>query len=109
MTIAFRTQRLEKQLTDDEARLKNFGMRAKKISLRLDEIGDARNLAVLLKIPHLQCKQLTHNPGGEWSVNVVSNYWMLFLLDHSPLPIGIDNMVNAEEITSILITGFLTY
>lgn len=109
MTIAFGTEKLKLQLTNDDVRLKTFGIRAKKVSQRLDEIEDARSLAMLLRLSYLQCRQLTHNPAGEWVLKVLPNYSLIFLLDHEQVPMRGDGTVEAEQITNIRITGFYAY
>lgn len=109
MTIAFNTEKLAKQLSTKNAITKAYGIKAMKISLRLDEIEDTRDLVMLQKLPALNCRPLSNNPLGQWVINVTSNYAMIFLLDHDPVPANGDGSVNKELITKIRIIGFTPY
>jgi len=107
MTIAFNDQKIEKQLTSYEELLKVFGLKAKKIAQRLAEIKDAPNLMVLQKLPALKCRQLTGNTRGKWAIHVLPNFYLIFLLNHNPLPINTEGSLNVEQVTAVNIVGFL--
>lgn len=107
MTIAFNTDKLKNQLSSKAAMVKAFRLKAKKISLRFDEIEDIKNLMELQTLPALSCRQLSNNPLGQWRLNVTSNFFMIFLLDESPVPVNDDGSVKADLVTKIRIIGFI--
>src|SRR5690606_3175909 len=93
MDYSFSNNKLEKQFADATAMKKAFGIIAKKMSDRLDEIKSSPTLAVLRKIPAANCHRLSGKRNHQWAVDVSGNYRLVFELDHKPLP-----MVNATEI-----------
>jgi plasmid maintenance system killer protein len=107
MNIAFKTEKLAKQCSCHQELLKAFKARAIKISQRLDEIRDSDHLAMLKKLPALNCNPLTHNPTAEWALNITPNYAMIFSFNHDPLPLTDDGSIDLYQVTEISIIGFM--
>lgn len=76
---------------------------AKKISMRLDDISAAPNLAVLKQLPQGACHQLKGTKAGEWAVSISGNHRLIFILNHDPLPFKEDGSIDEKMITNIMI------
>jgi len=100
---------LEKQLTNPRELVKSFGQLAVKIKMRIKNIKDADNLAVLRTIPAARCHELTGERKGELAVNVSGNYRLIFEPNHDPIPKKEDGGLNWEEVTKIQINEIEDY
>lgn len=107
--ISYKSRKLEKQLSDPGAMLKSFGQLAVKIKLRLKNLKDADNLAILRTIPAARCHELKGNRKGELSVDISGNYRLIFEPVHNPIPQKEDGGLNWEAITKIRINEIKDY
>jgi proteic killer suppression protein len=57
--ISYKSRKLEKQLTDPKMLAKDFGPMAVKIKMRLKNLKDADNLAIMRTIPAARSHELT--------------------------------------------------
>lgn len=109
MDIRYKNRKLEKQLTNPRELVKSFGQLAVKIKMRIKNIKDADNLAVLRTIPAARCHELTGERKGELAVNVSGNYRLIFEPNHDPIPKKEDGGLNWEEVTKIQINEIEDY
>jgi len=107
--ITYKSRKLEKQLTDPREMLKSFGQLAIKIKMRLKNLKDADNLAVMRTIPAARCHELTGDRKGELAVDVSGNYRMIFEPNHEPIPQKVDGGLNWELVTKIHINEIEDY
>lgn len=103
MEIEYKRKKLKKQLSNAAEIKKAFGINAKRISSRLDEIVSCPNLTVLMQIPAANCHSLSGERKGEWAVDVSRNFRLIFELNHNPLPKTEDGSINTSLITEIRI------
>jgi proteic killer suppression protein len=109
VNIRFGNSKIAKKLENASAIKRSFGVMAKKVSMRLDEIGAAPNLAVLKQIPQAGCHELKGNRAGEWAVSISGNHRLIFELDHGPVPLKEDGSIDEIVITDIVVTGTEDY
>ncbi len=109
MEIRYKTNKLEKQLTNPRDLAKTFGMLAKKINQRLSELKAAESLAIMRFIPAARCHELAGAQKGELAVDVSKNYRMIFEPYHDPLPKKEDGGLHWESITMIQINQIEDY
>jgi plasmid maintenance system killer protein len=107
MKITYSSEKLATQFNSKQEILKKFGPRTKKVVERIDVIETAENLMEIEKIEVLQCRQLSNNPSAQWIMKIVANYSMIFVLDHSPIPLSEDGSINKLLVTDIRIIGFI--
>lgn len=109
MEIDYRKNKLKKQLSDASEIKKNFGVNAKRIAMRLDEIEASPTLAVLMQIPAANCHSLSGNRKGQWAVDLSGNFRIIFELDHDPIPKTGDGSVDTKLITKVCIVEIADY
>jgi plasmid maintenance system killer protein len=107
--ITYKSRKLEKQLTDPREMLKSFGQLAVKIKMRLKNLKDVDNIAVMRTIPAARCHELTGERKGELAVDVSGNYRMIFEPNHEPIPQKVDGGLNWELVTKIQINEIEDY
>ena len=88
---------------------KSFGLLAVKIKMRLKNLKDADNLAIMRTIPAARCHELTGDRKGELAVDVSGNYRIIFEPLHDPIPQKDDGGLNWEEVTKIQINEIDDY
>jgi hypothetical protein len=109
MNIEFNSEKLAKRLSSEDELVKAYGLKARKIWSRLVILKIVKNFQVLQSIEVLNCRQGAASPTGHWLLTVSPNYSMIFLLDHSPLPMKEDGLLNSMLITRIKIIAFVPY
>lgn len=109
MEISFKSQKLEKQLTDPKEMIKSFGQLARKVNQRLKDLADADNLSIMRTIPAARCHELTGNRKGELAVDISGNYRMIFMPLHKPIPKKDDGGLDWDEVTEIQINEIEDY
>lgn len=109
MEIFYKKSKIKKQLSTASNIKKAFGVHARKVVSRLDDIEASPNLTVLMQIPAANCHRLSGKRSDQWALNVSNNFRMIFELTHDPLPMLEDNSINTEEIISITIIEIIDY
>lgn len=109
MEIKYKKNKLEKQLTDASEMKKAFGVNAKRVAIRMADMQDSPNLAVLMQIPSANCHPLTGNRKGEWAVDISGNYRIIFEIDQNPIPENDDGSICIILITDIRILEITDY
>lgn len=103
MKIEYKKNKLQKQLSSATEIKKAFGINAKRVSMRMDELMASPNLAVLMQIPAANCHSLTGDRNGEWAIDVSANYRLIFEIINDPIPRTDDGSIIAILITDIRI------
>lgn len=103
MNISYKNKKLKKQLTDPSEIKKTFGVNAKRISQRMDDITSSENLQVLCSIPPANCHLLSGDRTGEWAVDISANHRIIFVIANDPIPKKDDGSVNKILVTDIQI------
>ena len=88
---------------------KSFGKLAVKVKMRLKNLTDADNLAIMRTIPAARCHELTGDHKSELAVDISGNYRMIFEPSHDPIPKKDDGGLNWEEVTKIQINEIEDY
>lgn len=101
MEITFKTNKLEKQLTNSSETLKTYGSNAKKILQRIAELSAANNLAEMVFLPAARCHELKGNRKGEIAVDIIKNDRIVFIPNHDPLPLKDDSGLDWSLVTDI--------
>ncbi len=109
MEISYKSRKLEKQLTDPRELARSFGQLAGKIKMRLKNLKDVDNLAMMRTIAAARCHELSGNRKGELAVDVSGNYRMIFRPLHDPMPKKEDGGLNWEEVFKIQIIEIEDY
>jgi plasmid maintenance system killer protein len=109
MEISYKSRKLEKQLTNPSEMIKSFGQLAVKIKMRLKNLKDADNLAIMRTIPAARCHELSGSRQSELAVDVSGNYRIIFEPNHDPIPKKVDGGLNWEEVTKIQIVEIEDY
>lgn len=109
MKIRFANNKLARQLSDATSIKQAFGVMAKKVSMRMDDIQAAPNLAVLRKLPQANCHPLKGNRTGEWAVDISGNHRLIFRIDQDPIPMKEDGTIEEILVTDIVIIETADY
>ena len=109
MKIEYRKNKLKKQLSNASECKKAFGVNAKRVISRLDDIIASPNLALLIQIPAANCHSLSGDRKGEWAVDISGNYRLIFEITHNPIPETEDGSINTLLVTDICILGIVDY
>lgn len=109
MKIAYHKNKLEKQLSSPSEIKKAFGVNAKRIASRLDDIIASPNLEVLIQIPAANCHSLSGDRNGEWAVDISGNYRLIFEIANDPIPKTKDNSIITLLVTDICIIEVVDY
>jgi proteic killer suppression protein len=109
MEVIYRKNKLKNQLSNASEIKKAFGTNAKRVSSRLDDILSSPNLAVLMQIPAANCHSLTGDRKGEWALDISGNFRMIFEIDHNPIPLTEDGLLNTRLVTKICVLEITDY
>ena len=107
MNIAFRSNKLRKEYSEERRLIQEHGPRcAKLIQRRLAELEAAPTLAAMRNLPGARCHELLGDMRGILSVDVEHPYRLLFKPDLDPVPIREDaGGLDWDKITAIMILG----
>lgn len=109
MTIAFNSDKLAKSLSSEDEVTRAFGEKALMVWRRLVILRSTANLMMLQSIEVLNCRQGATSISGHWLLKVQSNYSMVFLIDHNPIPLKEDGTLDASLVTRLKIVGLGPY
>jgi Plasmid maintenance system killer protein len=109
MRISFKTNKLEKSLTDAGKLNADFGEMAKKVNQRMKELYAAANLGVIAKLPAAYCHELKVNRAGTLAVKISGNWRIVFEPDHDPIPLNENGGLNWNLVTAIKILEIVDY
>ncbi|MCR9080947.1 MAG: hypothetical protein NXH89_00885 [Cyclobacteriaceae bacterium] len=104
MNITYRTKKLKKQAEDLRELAKAFGVNAKKVKMRLEDLKAAKNLEEIRKLPGARCHQLSgKNYKGYLAVDITRNRRLIFEPNHDPIPTKEDGGLDWSQVTVITI------
>jgi plasmid maintenance system killer protein len=109
MKIKYKSNKLEKQLSNPKEITKKFGTRARKVNQRMQELKAVDSLFEMKSIPVANCHELSENRQDEIAVDISANFRMIFIPDHDPLPLKEDGGLNWEKVTDIKIVKMEDY
>lgn len=109
MDIDFKNNRLRNKCSNASEIKRAFGVNAKRVSSRLDELISSPTLAVLKQIPAANCHPLTGDRYGEWAVDVSANFRLIFEIDNRPLPLKEDGTIDVALVTKVKIIEISDY
>ena len=110
MNISFRTRKLEKNFNSADRLMRAYGEHmAKTIGRRMAVLKAARTLASIPEMPPERRHMLQGKRRGQFAVDLVQPYRLVFRLDHEPLPRGEDGGIDTERVTSIEIVQVVDY
>lgn len=109
MNISFQNTKVSKEFNEGKQLEKIHGApRAKRIRIRMKELRAAENLKDFWppKSPPSRCHELTEGQRhGQLSVDLDHPYRLIFVPDHSPIPVLDDGGLNWQMVTAIKIIG----
>ncbi len=82
---------------------------AKRISQRMDDLRSFPHLAEMIDFPSLNCHKLRGDRQEEWAIKISANYRLIFELDHHPLPINEDGVLDTKAVTDICVIEIVDY
>ena len=108
MGITFRQKKLQ-QIVNDQRKLKaKFGQpMADLIQNRLLVLAAAGNLSQIRLGGPLRLHQLVGNRAGQFSVDLVHPYRLVFVPNHEPVPTTQNGSIDRVQVTDITIIGIL--
>lgn len=101
MQVTYQKNKLQKQLSSASEIKKNFGVNAKRVANRMDEIAASPNLAILMQIPAANCHSLTGDRNGEWALDISKNFRLIFEIANEPIPKTDNGSIDTIMVTDI--------
>ncbi|HRX01465.1 MAG TPA: hypothetical protein P5280_18375 [Cyclobacteriaceae bacterium] len=104
MNIIFDSSRLERVCNSGAALNRKYGQRkAKKIQQRLFELQAADSLSDISHLPPPRCHALIGNRQGQFSVDTVHPYRIIFEPANDPVPLQEDGSLDKSQVTAVRI------
>lgn len=89
LNITYKTRMIEKVCTDAKVAEKRYGKRmAEIIHQRIDEIGAADSIEMMLKYHIGRCHSLTHNRKGQYAVDLIHPYRLVFTINEDSIQVA---------------------
>lgn len=102
MEIRFRTKKLQKVCSEEQAMLRAYGKDiAKRLKQRLAELKAAETLSDISHLPPARLHELAGNLKGHFSVDLTHPYRLLFVPDHDPVPVDEQGGIDRGAVTAI--------
>ena len=109
MKIEYGKNKLKMQLSNSTELKKAFGLNARRIQSRLDDIVASPSLAVLMQIPAANCHSLSGKRIGQWAVDISGNFRLIFEIANIPIPKTIEGSIDPLLVTEICILEIVDY
>ena len=110
MEIGFRTRKLQRLFSRRRALVREYGEpRANTLQLRLAVLGAAASLSDVPAAPPERRHQLTQDRSGQFAVDAIYPYRLIFQPDHDPIPRRDDGGIDLELVTAIVIVAVVDY
>lgn len=109
MDISFGTRRLQKIFTKPGGLRRAYGTRNEAIKARLIVLDKAPNLSRVPTITPERRHQLKGDRKGQFAVDLVHPYRLIFEADHEPVPRKDDGGIDVEQVTAITILEVSDY
>lgn len=108
MIITFKQRKLQRVVNAARKLEAAYGSRmAQLIQKRLLVLEAADNLSQIPSGKPLRLHQLIDNRAGQFSVDLVHPYRLLFVPNHEPVPILCDGSIDRVHVTDITVIGIL--
>ncbi|MEX2409927.1 MAG: killer suppression protein HigA [Candidatus Paceibacterota bacterium] len=102
MNVEYKTKKLYKTVKNLKAIQKNYGVRAKKVNQRKEEIESSPNMEVLKNVcPN--CHPLTGDRDKQFAIEISGNHRIIFEINHENIPLTENEEINFSEVTDIKI------
>lgn len=102
MNVEYKTKKLYKSVKDLKAIQKNYGVRAKKVNQRKEEIESSPNMEVLKNVcPN--CHPLTGDKEGQFAIEISGNHRITFKINHDEIPRIGNNQIDFSKVTDVKI------
>lgn len=89
MVVTFKTGKLEAYYQDSRKATREFGLDvAKRYIGRINIIKAAKNVEELQKLPGLRCVTPTNDGVGEWTVELIDFYRLVFTLQGEAIEVA---------------------
>jgi plasmid maintenance system killer protein len=90
--------------------VRRFGVdQARLIQRRIGEMKAAASLEVLYKLPGPRCHELANNRAGQFSVDLVQPYRLIFEPSERPVPSKSDGGIDLSAVRSVTILEVTNY
>lgn len=110
MEINFHSRKLQKIFNHDRELIRVYGLNmAKKIKNRMALFEAAENLEDVPTVPPYRRHELGQNRKGQFAVDLIQPYRLVFQPNHNPLPRKLDGGLDLQKITSIVILEMEDY
>ena len=110
MDIAFRANRLEATFNAERELVRAYGARmSRAIQRRLATLAEARTLSEVPTIPPNRRHRLQGERAGQYAVDLIHPYRLIFEPNHNPLPLRADGGIDTDQITAITIIAVIDY
>ena len=110
MDIAFSTRKLARTFNSGSALAKEYGDRmARTIQIRLAVLRNARTLALVPTSPPDRRHLLTGRRSGQYAVDLVHPFRLVFEPNHDPVPRTEDGGIDINQVTAITIAEVVDY
>lgn len=109
MQIGYKNNKLEKSLSSPREIVKNYGIRAKNVNQRMEDLKAVSNLFDLSLFPQANLHELKGDKNGSLAVDISANYRIILKPDHTPIPKKEDGGLDWKAVTKIIITEIIDY
>lgn len=109
MQIRFQTVKMQKACSSDKAMRKEWGNLTGKLQLRLTQLHAAPSLAAMTCLPGARCHELSGQRDGQFAVDLVHPFRLVFAPDHDPPPWKADGGLDLAQITQITVLEIVDY
>lgn len=108
--IGFRNRGLAKDFTSDRSLTRVYGQRmARTIANRLAVLANATSLAQVPTGPPERCHLLGQDRQGQYAVDLVQPYRLIFKPNHDPIPMCAGGGIDVSRVTAITIIEVTDY
>lgn len=109
MEIEFRTKKMAKACSSEEAMRKDWGSQmAKKLMQRLADLEAAKTLEDVRHLPG-RCHELTGDRKGQLALDLVHPQRLIFAPAHDPVPTRHDGGLDWTQVTAVRIMEVKDY
>ena len=110
MEITFRTRKLAKIFNSTTALHRQYNDRmAQTIMRRLAVLKNARALSLVPTTKPERRHQLTNNRRGQYAVDLIHPYRLVFEAAHEPIPRKENGAIDTDQVTAITIIEVVDY
>lgn len=108
--IAFRTRKLERTFNSEKELNKAYYSRmTRTIMMRLAILKNSRVLSLVPTSRPERLHQLGQNRSGQFAVDLVQPYRLIFVPNHDPIPLKEDGGIDRDKVTAITIIEVADY